>query len=142
MGDYLRVVRFGETDAAGVVYFAELLRFCHEAYEAGLAQAEINVRAFFSAGGVTEGGVAIAVPIVHAQADFYRPMFCGDRIAISLRPKRLSADSFEIAYEIFALDEKKVAEALTRHVAIRTDSRRRCPLPDYLERWIAAQSAS
>ena len=35
-------------------------------------------------------------------------------------------------------NEKKVAEALTRHVAIRTDSRRRCPLPDYLKRWIAA----
>ena len=102
MDSYSRVVRFGETDAAGVVYFAELLRFCHEAYEDGLAQVGVDVRAFFSGSGVAEGDYAIAVPVVHAQADFYRPMFCGDRITIDLRPKQLGADSFEIVYDVFS----------------------------------------
>ncbi len=144
-GGYSRVVRFGETDAGGVVYFAELLGFCHEAYEAGLAAAGVDVRAFFSGEGAsTDRGYAVAVPIVHAQADFYRPMFCGDRLIFSLMPKLLTPDSFEVAYEVFGPGEsangQKVAKALTRHVAIRTDSRRRCPLPDYLTNWIAAQS--
>jgi 1,4-dihydroxy-2-naphthoyl-CoA hydrolase len=31
-----RVVRFGETDAAGVMHFHHLLRWCHEAYEESL----------------------------------------------------------------------------------------------------------
>lgn len=143
--DYSRVVRFGETDAGGVVYFAELLRFCHEAYEEGLAAAGVDVKAFFSRDGVSaEKDCAIAVPIVHTQADFYRPMFCGDRITISLAPKLLTPDSFEITYKVFESSEsangRKVAKALTRHVAIQTASRHRCPLPGYLTDWIAAQS--
>lgn len=147
-GGYSRVVRFGETDAGGVVYFAELLGFCHEAYEDGLAAAGIDVRAFFSGEGTSLGerGYAVAVPIVHARADFYRPMFCGDRLTFSLLPKLLTSDSFEVTYEVFGSGEsangRKVAEALTRHVAIRMDNRRRCPLPDYLTNWIAAQSGS
>ena len=30
---YYYTVRFQDTDAAGVVYFANVLRICHEAYE-------------------------------------------------------------------------------------------------------------
>lgn len=138
--NYLRVVRFQETDAGGVVYFAELLGFCHEAYEDSLAKAGVDVRAFFSGSGLAdEDGdqLAIAVPIVHAEADFFKPMFCGDHISISLMPARLTPNSFEVAYEVFSRDGQKVAKALTRHVAIWVDSRRRCPLPKYLMRWIA-----
>ncbi len=32
----LRTVRFGDTDAAGVMHFHQLLRWCHEAYEESL----------------------------------------------------------------------------------------------------------
>ena len=42
-----RVIRFQETDAAGVVYFANLLALCHEAYEASLAHAGIALKPFF-----------------------------------------------------------------------------------------------
>ena len=31
-----RVVRFGDTDAAGVMHFHQLLRWCHEAWEESL----------------------------------------------------------------------------------------------------------
>ena len=139
---YSRVVRFGETDAGGVVYFAELLGFCHEAYEAALARAGVDVRAFFSAAGVVEereGEVfGVAVPIVRTEADFFRPMFCGDRITISLVPQILSSDSFEVVYEVFSEREQSVAKALTRHVSIRVDSRCRCSLPSCLTNWLGA----
>lgn len=140
------MVRFKETDAGGVVYFAELLSFCHEAYEDALAKAGIDVRTFFSKEGKAEESplaeeqsqIRIAVPIVHTEADFFKPLFCGDRIAISLVPKQLTPHSFEIAYEVFSHSEQKIANALTRHVAIRVDCRDCCPLPDYLTTWIAS----
>lgn len=153
---YWRVIRFRETDAAGVVYFGELLGFCHEAYEDALAKAGVDIRSFFSKDGCSKDGcskdgvaeaadnkeglrqLAIAIPIVHTEADFFRPMFCGDRIAISLLPKQLAPHSFEIAYEVFSEDEQKIAKASTRHVAIQVDNRRRCPLPSYLIDWIAS----
>ena len=31
-----RIVRFGDTDAAGVIHFHQLLRWCHEAWEESL----------------------------------------------------------------------------------------------------------
>ena len=34
---YSRSVRFADTDAAGVVFFANYLALCHEAYEEALA---------------------------------------------------------------------------------------------------------
>lgn len=144
---YSRVIRFRETDAGGVVYFADLLAFCHEAYEAGLAAAGLDVRAFFSRDGAVlkEREYAIAVPIVHTQADFFKPMFCGDRIAITLSPKQLTADSFEVTYTVFkkVRDKEptpKIAQALTRHVCIKTSNRRRCPLPEALVTWIESLS--
>ncbi len=138
---YARVIRFHETDAAGVVYFARLLTLCHEAYEASLAAVGIDLRAFFSS---ADG---VAVPVVRAEADFLQPIFCGDVIAISLTPKQLSPHSFEIAYTITKADSPKpLAQAATRHVCIRTDkaegARRRRPLTAALEDWINDLSKS
>ena len=116
---YRRVIRFQETDAAGVMYFANLLALCHEAYEASLAEAGVDLKHFFSSSS------EVAVPIVHAEADFYQPLFCGDAIAISLLPRQLNPQSFEVAYTITAqsatpaeANQKLLARALTRHVCI------------------------
>lgn len=141
---YARTIRFHETDAAGVVYFANLLTLCHEAYEAALGSLGIDLKSFFSAVG------GVAVPIVHAEADYHQPLFCGDAIAITLKPQQLSPHSFEIAYQITAPLgpagthdplAKPLAKALTRHVCIRTDVSRRHPLPLELTDWIAALAA-
>ncbi len=91
---YSRTIRFADTDGAGVVYFAQIFSICHEAYEASLASQGINLRDFF-------GGSAIAVPIVHAEASFRQPMFCGDRIIVTLQTQQLSPDSYEIKYEVY-----------------------------------------
>ncbi len=133
---YARVIRFQETDAAGVVYFANLLALCHEAYEASLADAGVNLRQFFSSAG------ELAVPIAHAAVDFYQPMYCGDVIAITLTPRQLSPQSFEISYTITSQaskrgdDAKPIAQALTRHVCISLRDRRRQVLTAALVDWI------
>ncbi len=137
---YLRIIRFHETDAAGVVYFANLLSLCHEAYEASLAAVPINPKEFFSAAG------EVAVPIVHAEADFYQPLFCGDAIAITLIPHQLDPYRFEIAYRVSRQSQtdtaikKPLAQALTRHVCISTGDRCRHPLGPDLLGWIKALS--
>ena len=130
---YDRTIYFCDTDAAGVVYFANGLSICHEAYEASLAASEIELKSFFRGG-------AIAVPITHASIDFFKPMFCGDRIAVSLVKTLLSPDSFQIEYQLFfdiESDEKKaIASALTKHVCIDSITRKRCNLSQDLMKWI------
>jgi 1,4-dihydroxy-2-naphthoyl-CoA hydrolase len=141
---YSRIIHFQETDAAGVVYFANLLGLCHEAYEASLAEAGVDLKQFFSSGG------EVAVPIAHAAVDFHQPLYCGDRIAITLTPRQLNPQSFEITYVIMLqnrdeaessgesrhVDSRPIAQALTRHVCISLRDRRRQVLTSSLVGWI------
>jgi 1,4-dihydroxy-2-naphthoyl-CoA hydrolase len=127
---YERIVRFQETDAAGVVYFANVLTICHEAYEASLMAVGINLKEFF-------GGSKIAVPIVHADVDFFRPMYCGDRLSIQLTPSEMSDSEFEIFSEICLVDQTRpTCKAHTRHVCIDPEARSRHPLPSDLNSWL------
>ena len=131
-----RTVRFGDTDAAGVMHFHQLLRWCHEAYEESLELYGLPAAEIFP----TPGHIpAIALPLVHCSADFLAPLACGDPLAIQLEPRRLDSGSFEVHYN-FRSGERAAAKALTRHLAIETASRRRCPLPAGLQRWLEASS--
>jgi 1,4-dihydroxy-2-naphthoyl-CoA hydrolase len=139
---YYRTVRFQDTDAAGVVYFASVLAMCHEAYEESLSTSEICLKQFFQ-------DPDLAVPIVHASVDFFRPLQCGDRLGISVTPQLLSNQEFEVAYCLLPQDQARlvdpipsdqiVAQALTRHVCIDPGQRRRVnlspPLIQWLQRW-------
>lgn len=127
---YSRTVRFQETDAAGVVYFANGLALCHEAYEASLAAAGIDVKTFFSP-------VIPALPIVHATIDFYRPLYCGDRLLIHLIPTPLTEFSFEITYQLYReASEHVLSKALTRHVCINPETRQKLALPEQVQAWL------
>jgi 1,4-dihydroxy-2-naphthoyl-CoA hydrolase len=127
---YQRTINFRDTDAAGVVYFANGLSLCHEAYEASLAAAGINLQSFFK-------GETIAVPITHASIDFFKPMFCGDRIAIALTPELLSSSEFQINYQLFFVErDKAIAKAITKHTCIDVATRKRCNLYPALLEWL------
>ncbi|MBT9311922.1 acyl-CoA thioesterase [Leptothoe kymatousa] len=128
---YRRTIRFHETDGAGVVYFANVLTLCHEAYEAALGATGIDLRRFF-------GGGSLAVPVVHGEVDFRRPLHCGDEVAIALAPQPIDGSTFEIRYTLSNGDQKTVATALTRHVCIDSASRQRHALDDQLQQWIRA----
>jgi 1,4-dihydroxy-2-naphthoyl-CoA hydrolase len=137
-----RTVTFRDTDAAGVVYFACVLTMCHEAYETSLAASGIALADFF-------GKSPIAVPIVHASVDFRQPLYCGDHLHIDLS---VSADldeitlakfppnqSFTLQYHIWRNGDRSrpAAQAITRHCAIDTATRRRCDLSPALQAWLA-----
>ena len=128
---YNRTVRFQDTDAAGVVYFANVLAVCHEAYEESLAASGINLKAFFS-------NREAALPVIHATVDFYRPMFAGDRLTIQLTPKQIAGDEFEIVYQVFSgeVAGKSAAKALTKHVCIDAVTRTRKQLSEDLIQWL------
>lgn len=153
---YCRTIRFQETDAAGVAYFANVLTYCHEAYEAALQETPIDVKRFFSA--LNE----YPVPVVHAQADYFAPMFVGDAITITLIPKPLTLYSYEIRYALHyqqprpsvehppvapssaapSESDRPLATALTRHVCISKATRRKQPIDNRLTDWIVDLAAS
>lgn len=122
-------VRFQDTDAAGVVYFANILSICHEAWEESLAAAGIELASFFR-------NQSYATPIVHTSGDFFRPLYCGDRLTIHLIPQQLSSDVFEVNYQVFNIAEKLVAQVNIKHVCIHPVSRSRQELPIEIRQWL------
>jgi 1,4-dihydroxy-2-naphthoyl-CoA hydrolase len=127
---YEYTVQFRDTDAAGVVYFANIVSICHVAYEASLIHAGIDLSAFVK-------NSEFAVPITHISADFLRPLFCGDRVMIQLNPQSIDSGKFEIHYQIYAIDDQVTiyATALTRHIVINPQTRKRQESPQILTDW-------
>ncbi|HAA28491.1 MAG TPA: 1,4-dihydroxy-2-naphthoyl-CoA hydrolase [Cyanobacteria bacterium UBA8553] len=126
-----RTVCFRDTDAAGVVYFSNVLSICHEAYEASLVASDINLKLFFN-------NPVVAIPIIHASIDFYSPMFCGDQLLIHLIPQQLNDNKFEITYQIVAAtsSEQQLAKAITKHVCIDPITRTKTQLPEEIIHWL------
>lgn len=134
-----RTIHFADTDAAGVVYFANYPSFCHEAYEESLGAAGIDLKTFFSDNGVI-------VPVSKCSAEYLRPLVCGDRISISVTPAAVSEDSYKIDFEITRLaggkgaPAKRAAIVQTHHVCIGARDRMRVALPPALAAWVAGQA--
>lgn len=122
---YERKIRFADTDAAGVVYFANLLSICHEAYEEYLASININLKDFFQDN-------LTAIPIIHAEIDFFKPLFCGDLIMVQFSPELVNDRVFALNYQIY-LDSLQVATAITKHIAINTQTRKVKLIPEILK---------
>ena len=131
MFDFHRRIYLDDTDAAGVVYFAKGLEICHQAYEESLAGAGISLNQ------VIREGVT-AFPIVRAEIDFLRPLFCGDNVRVSLNTSLINSSEFAIAYQISPMDncDRILVKASTRHVCINPRIRQRMDLPTEVREWL------
>ncbi|HSY54421.1 MAG TPA: thioesterase family protein [Opitutaceae bacterium] len=130
---YQRTIHFSDTDAAGVVFFANFLALCHEAYEESLAAAGIELNTFFADHGVV-------VPIAKSEASYLRPLRAGDKVRVTLAPESLSENSYALNCEVVKLGaaQKTVARVRTEHVCIDSKTRERLPLPPALATWLSA----
>ncbi len=120
---YEYIIQFRDTDAAGVVYFANILSICHVAYETSLITSGVDLKLFVN-------NPEFAVPITHTSADFFKPLYCGDRINIELTPRSIDSCRFEIAYQLGA------AIVITKHIVIDPNNRKRKELPATLTNWL------
>lgn len=132
---YARTIRFADTDAAGIVYFARYLSICHEAYEEALAVTGINLATFF-----TDTGLVI--PIAKSEASYLRPLACGEKIRVDVTPARFSDNSFALDFIVWKIDAsgaaKRASVARTEHVCISSKTRERQSLPLALAAWVDA----
>jgi 1,4-dihydroxy-2-naphthoyl-CoA hydrolase len=132
---YLRTIHFPDTDAAGVVFFANYLVICHEAYEEALGAAGIELKAFFADTGTI-------IPISKSSAEYLRPLQCGDKLTITVKPAQLTPNSFSIDYEMTRMGppQKLVAHVRTSHVCLDSQTRERKTLPTLIQHWIEGVS--
>jgi 1,4-dihydroxy-2-naphthoyl-CoA hydrolase len=128
---YRRTLHFRDTDAAGVVFFANHLALCHEAYEESLLAAGLKLADLF-------GTDDLLVPIARSEAEYLRPLKVSDGVRVEVRPEALSANFFAVHYEVYrsGSPEKLAARVRTEHVCTSPRLRERVPLPPALAAWV------
>ncbi len=132
-----RTVRFGDTDAAGVMHFHNLFRWCHESWEESLESYGLVALEVFPSS-LREGlETKIALPIVRCDAEFRMPAKVGDQLLVEIVPRKVDSNSFQVK-TIFKSDNNCVAIGNIQHVAIDVLTRQRCLLPDAIELWLEA----
>ncbi|KGG13199.1 MULTISPECIES: acyl-CoA thioesterase [Prochlorococcus] len=132
-----RVVRFGETDSAGVVHFYQIFRWCHEAWEESLNRFGVNASEIFPNILDKTHEPLIAIPVVHCSADFWKPLRTGDNIELELLPKTITLGRFQILTK-FKRGSEYVAEGLVHHQAINSRTRVSCELSGPIKAWLEA----
>jgi 1,4-dihydroxy-2-naphthoyl-CoA hydrolase len=95
-------VRFQDVDAAGIVFFARILDYCHDAYVAFLEAAGCPLDASLREG-------RWMAPLVHAEADFIRPLRFGERLIVHIVAARLRETSYTLGYRLERPTDGKLA---------------------------------
>ena len=99
---YVHVVRFTEVDAAGVAFFSRFFEWCHHAWEDALQGA---LGPWFA----TMRAEGWGLPMVHAAADFRRPLRLGDRLRVSIVGARVAGEGrrarLRICFDVKGTDD-------------------------------------
>ncbi len=122
---YQFMVSLHDIDAAGVLFFAHLFRRAHDAYETWMEVSGFPLDAMIRDGD-------LALPLVHAEADYRRPMRHGDKVCVLLSVAEVGTSSFKIDYRFQTQDGDLAATARTVHVCVTAETGRPQPLPEAL----------
>ena len=134
-----RTVRFGDTDAAGVVHFHELFRWCHETWEESLEKYGIVLLEIFPTTKINSCQLDVALPIVHCEANYFKPLYVGDTITIELNPEKLDESSFVLRFKLVKNSED-IGSINIKHASINPITRERCTLSEQINMWLYQSS--
>lgn len=121
------IVRFGDVDSAGIVYYPRYPHYLHIGMERyfqevlGIDYADLTVRRRFG------------LPTVHLEVDFKSPLRYGDRIEMEIVIGRIGTTSVEWLYSLRReSDGEIVATARTVTVATNLETIDKVEVPEWL----------
>lgn len=114
-------VRIHDTDMAGILYFARLFRFAHDALEDMLDAEGVVFDTMFTTN-------AFFFVIAHCEGNYYMPMTAGDRLETHLVIEKFGTTSFHINYNIYRKSEL-VGSVKTVHVCLNSATRQKMEIP-------------
>jgi 1,4-dihydroxy-2-naphthoyl-CoA hydrolase len=120
MYTYKTIIRLRDTDAAGVIYFPNLLDIAHSAFESYMEQAGYGL-------GKAITTSPVVWPVVHAEADYRAPLRAGDPVTVTMMLQRLGDTSFSLTYAI-EKNDVLAGEVRIVHVTVDRQTRLKTPL--------------
>lgn len=117
-------VRLQDTDATGVLYFAQQFKMALEAFEEFLQARGFSWRQLLSSD--------YLMPVVHAEGDYLAPVMVGDTLNICLEVVRVGDSSFTLGYTLHDVDRKiDVGKVQIVHVVVDRQKRSAVPIPPF-----------
>ena len=126
-------VKLADTDAAGVLFFANAFKLAHNAYESFMASIGLSLNRIIRSSDYL-------LPIVHAEADYKSPLRLGDRFSVSLKSK-VQTHSFVLTAYFKGAAGDIAAEVRTVHVSVSKGSGKKTPLSDELRKGLMTISS-
>ena len=120
-------VAFGDIDPAGLVYYPNLLHYCHIAMERFFAErCDVPYSDLIAK-------ERIGFPTVKIEAEFLTPLIYGDEAEIAVEVAEIGNSSLKLVYAIRRVGDEVVCARVEQvHVAISLDTRKSLPIPSYL----------
>ena len=119
---YTLPVRFHEVDPAGIVFFARIFQYAHDACEAWLRSVGYPLDPPFHERDY-------GLPLVHAEADFRSPIHTGQEVRVDLALTSIGTTSFKVSAHLTSREGVDLATVRTVHVCVDPRTRRPIPLP-------------
>ena len=116
-----RMVRMQETDATGVIYFTNQLKMALEAFEEFLAYKEFSLKSMIQ-------DKKFLFPIVHAEADYFKPITIGEKVTIILKVPNIGNHSFTHCAE-FKKEGKEIGMTHIVHAIYSNEKGKTIPIP-------------
>ncbi len=131
---YHRTLRLHETDATGVLYFAEQFKIALEAFE------EFLVYRGFSLRELTRS--PYLMPVVRAEADYFLPLQVGDCLDVEVRVEEVGTTSLTMGYVLKQVASGEVVgKVRIVHVLVDQVSRQAIQIPEELKNYFNFSSA-
>ncbi len=126
---YETKIRLYDTDAAGILFFANQFKFVEEAYEAFLEKNGIILKEFLLKSD-------FIVPIVHAESDFLSPLRPGDKIIIEIDLLNKSENSFSLSHKIINGENNLCGKGNTVHVCVSRKNFKKISIPENIDKML------
>ncbi len=109
-------VYYADTDAGGVVYYANYLRWLEMARADWLEQLGTPIKSY------VEQGVIFAV--VRAEVDYHKPAVLGDEVEVTVEPRQLRRVRFTLSQDVYrCADNVKLVSAQITVACLTPDGR-------------------
>jgi YbgC/YbaW family acyl-CoA thioester hydrolase len=123
MFTYKKKILFGDCDMAGILFFANLFKYMHEAYEFFISEFE-DYNVHFN-------NKKVGYPVINTEAEYYSPLFLGKDAEINVSVNQVRESSYELIYE-FIIENELKAKGRTVHVCVNISDGKKQPLNNNL----------
>ncbi|MFN4174266.1 MAG: acyl-CoA thioesterase [Parachlamydiaceae bacterium] len=125
-------VRMHDTDAAGILFFAQQFRFVNDALEDYLESQNVTFDQMFH-------NEKVVMVIVHCESDYYKSLYIGNKLEIDVSCERIGNSAFTLLYQIYRIKKEErelVGIARTVHCAVDVRTRSKVPIPEKVKKML------